>query len=182
MMKPLRTSIATLGACVALIALNLAFLRFQPTNERAYLALFSLPMVNLLAVAFYLGRARRLGGSGPFLRWFQVVGWVAVASYLAWSLNRPLGVGGAIAVATHPVYRTALNNLGCDAMKRLDPSFVPARRVSGAIQLIAAAAFVTGVLLLPAAIGGMTARHRHRKRGGGAMPVARPVSGMGAGR
>lgn len=182
MVKPFRTSIATLGACVGLIALNLAFLRFQPANERAYLALFSLPMVNLLAIALYLGRARRLGGSGPFLRGFQVVGWAAVASYLAWSLNRPLGVGGAIAVATHPVYRMTLNGLGYDAMKGLDPSFVTARRISGAVQLIAAAALVTGVLLPPAVIGGMIARRRHRKRDGGATPIAQPVSGVDAGR
>jgi hypothetical protein len=182
MMKPFRTSIATLGACVALIALNLAFLRFQPTNELAYLALFSLPMVNLLAIAFYLGRARRLGSSGPFLRWFQVIGWVAVASYLAWSLNRPLDVSGTIAIATHPVYRMTLNNLGYDAMKGLDPSFRLARKISAATQLIAAAALVTGVLLLPAAIGGMIARHRHRKRGGGAMPITQPAAEMDASR
>jgi hypothetical protein len=49
-------------------------------------------------------------------------------------------------------------------MARLDPSFGLANRISMATRGIAAAALVTGLLLLPAVIGGMIASHRHRKR------------------
>jgi hypothetical protein len=182
MMKPFRPSIATLGACIALLAFDLAILRFQPGNDLTYLALFTLPIVNLLVIAFYLGRVRRrLGKSNPFLRWFQIIGWVEVASYLAWSHYRYLDLSWPIAVATRPVFEVTLNNLSFDVMQRLDPSFVLAWKISKAAQSIVAAAIVSGVLLLPAVIGGMIAQHRHRKRSSGAMPIAQPVVEMDTG-
>lgn len=180
-MKPFRTSIATLVVCVTILALDLALLRNFPMNDRTWLRLFSLPMLNILAFAFYRGRAvRRLGMPSPFLRGFQVLGWVAVVSYLAWCQNRPQGLSWAFAIAFNPVYWLTLNNLDFDAMKRLDPSFGLANRISKATQGIAAAALVTGLMLLPAVIGGMIARHRHRKRSSSALPIAQPVAEMDA--
>jgi hypothetical protein len=140
-------------------------------------------MLNILAFAFYRGRAvRRLEMPSPFLRGFQVLGWVAVVSYLAWCQNRPRGLSWAFAIAFNPVFWLTLNNLDFDAMKSLDPSFGQAWRISKATQGIAAAALVTGVLLLPAVIGGMIARHRHRNRSRSAIPIAQPVAEMDAGR
>ena len=180
-MKPFRTSIATLVVCVTILALDLALLRNFPTNDRTWLRLFSLPMLNILAFAFYRGRAvRRLGMPSPFLRGFQVLGWVAAVSYLAWCQNRPQGLSWAFAISFNPVYWLTLNNLDFDAMKRLDPSFGLANRISMATRGIAGSAVVTGLLLLPAVIWGMIARHRHRKRSSSAMPIAQPVAEMDA--
>jgi hypothetical protein len=183
MMMPFRTSIATLVVCVTILALDLAFLRNLPTNDRTWLRLFSLPMLNILAFAFYRGRAvRRLGMPSQFLRGFQVLGWVAVVSYLAWCLNWTQGHSRAFANAFNPIYWLTLNNLDFDTMQRLDPSFGLAHRISMATRGIAAAALVTGLLLLPAVIGGMIARHRHRKGSSSAVPIAQPVAEMDAGR
>jgi hypothetical protein len=181
-MKPFRTSIAALVVCVTILALDLAVLRRFPTNDRVWLRVFSLPMLNILAFAFYRGRVVRcLGMPSPFLRGFQVLGWVAVVFYLAWCQNRPQGLSRALAIAFNPVYWLTLNNLDFDAMRRLDPSFGLANGISMAARGIAMAALVTGLLLLPAVIGGMIARHRHHKRGSSAMPIAQPVAKTDAG-
>jgi hypothetical protein len=119
-------------------------------------------MLNILAFAFYRGRvARRLGMPSPFLRGFQICGWVAVVSYLAASRSWTQELGWVFASAFNPVYWLTLNNLDLDTMRRLDPSFGLAQRISMAARGIAAATLVTGLLLLPAVIGGMIARHRH---------------------
>ena len=179
MMKPFRTSIATLCVCVTILALDLAVLRYYPTNDRTWLGIFSLPMLNLLTFAFYRVRVRRQHGTpSPFLGGFQLLGWLAVVSYLAWCQIRPQEISWALAVAFERVHWLTLNNLDFDAMKRLDPSFGLAWRISKATQGLAAAALVTGVLLLPAVIGGMIARHRHRKRSSNATPIAQPVAEM----
>ena len=66
-------------------------------------------------------------------------------------------------------------------LNRVAHPAAPAAYLNHALQ-VTAAALVTGVLPLPATIGGMIARHRHRKRSGGATPIAQPVAERDAGR
>ncbi len=171
-LKILRVSIATLAVCVLILAVDLAILRYFPTSDRAWLDLFAVPMLNILAFAFYQGRAlRRLGKSSPFLRGFQILGWAAMIAYLTWCRIRPQDVGWALAVVSEPIQRLTLNNLDFDAMKRMDPTFGLAARISKGAQGAVAAGLVTVAMLLVAACGGSIARRRHRIRGEAAIPA-----------
>jgi hypothetical protein len=146
-----------LAFCILIAAFDLAALRKSPGDDRALLDLFALPMVNILVFTHYIGRRRR-GERSLFLFGFQLMGWTAVLSYLGLCRLRPLEMSLALAYPSEWVHWTTLNHLDFDAMKRLDPTFTLAWRLSKASQLTAVSAVLTAVILLFATCGGIFVR------------------------
>lgn len=163
-MRQLHFSISFLAFCILVAAFDLAALRVYPASEQKWLDLFALPMVNILVFARLMDRSRRRRGQRSlFLLGFQFVGWVAVLSYLIWCMLQPQEVGYALAYASEWVAWITLNNLDYDTMKRLDPDFGLAWRISKASQGIAVSASLTFVMLIVAACGGILVNRSHRK-------------------
>jgi hypothetical protein len=155
-------SVLTLVACVLIAAVNFALLRDPPENDRIWLRLAALPIVNTLAIAHYRSRG---GDRSPFLLGFQVFGWAALLMYLGLCSVRQLDMSMALARASEWVQVTTLDNLDFDTMKRRDPTFGLAMRISKRAQFAFASAVVTAMLLPVAVCGGLIMRWRRRAAG-----------------
>lgn len=164
-MKWPRLSIATLGVCILILALDLACVRYFPTDERTWLSLFALPAMNILAISHYCNRKdRKLGTPSAFTRAFLPLGLVSVATYIAWCQVRPQRLSWALAAISYRIFWFTLENLSYDTMQRLDPTFTLAWKISKVVQALAATAIVTSIILLPASFGGIVMRQWNRDR------------------
>src|SRR5262249_6779406 len=134
--KTFRASISTLGILVLIIAFDCAVLRFAfGSNDRTWLDLFALPMLNVLMLTFAHRLDRRRGGNRtPFLDGFLWLGWAALGLYLIWCRIRPEETIWALAVASESVHWLTLDSLDFDTMRRVDPTFRLAWKISKAAQ------------------------------------------------
>jgi hypothetical protein len=176
-MKGLQLSISTLGVLVLLIAVDLAVLGSAfGWIDQTFLDLIALPIGNILVFAFYRARMiKRRGESSPFLFGFQVSGWAFLLAYLIWCRLFRQQTVLALVLALQPIRSWCMDNLGFDTMKRLDPTFALAWKISTAAMLVTVSIILTNLMLLAAVGGGMVAR-RWRRGANGPGPRQFPSS------